>query len=164
MNIIEFKNVSKSFFTQNLYKNVDLEINSDEKIALVGNNGTGKSTFIKLIMDEQSPDRGKVIRNEDAIISCFDQFGKIDLNKKVEDLLNSPFEEVIAVQKELELVSSQFSDNSEENEKLLEKYAELSDRFESLGGYSYLHVQSEFIDIFELTDKLNKTFKELSGG
>ncbi|MEG0300180.1 MAG: ATP-binding cassette domain-containing protein [Cetobacterium sp.] len=164
MNIIEFKNVSKSFFTQNLYKNVDLEINSDEKIALVGNNGTGKSTFIKLIMDEQSPDRGKVIRNEDAIISCFDQFGKIDLNKKVEDLLNSPFEEVIAVQKELESVSSQFSDNSEENEKLLEKYAELSDRFESLGGYSYLHVQSEFIDIFELTDKLNKTFKELSGG
>ncbi|MGL6098553.1 MAG: ATP-binding cassette domain-containing protein, partial [Fusobacteriaceae bacterium] len=49
MTIIDFKNVSKTFFSQNLYKDVEFEINSTDKIALVGNNGTGKSTLIKLI-------------------------------------------------------------------------------------------------------------------
>ena len=85
MNIIEIQNVSKSFFTQKLYKNVDLEINSEDKIALTGHNGTGKSTFIKLITGEQDPDYGKVIIDEEATISCFDQFGRIDLDMKVED-------------------------------------------------------------------------------
>ncbi|MGL5543048.1 MAG: ATP-binding cassette domain-containing protein, partial [Fusobacteriaceae bacterium] len=91
MNIIEFKNVSKSFFTQKLYADINLEINSRDKIALIGNNGTGKSTFIKLIKDEELPDEGEVIINEEAVIACFDQFGSIDQNMKVEELLNLPF-------------------------------------------------------------------------
>ncbi len=164
MNIIEFQNVSKSFFTQKLYKNVDLEINSEDKIALTGHNGTGKSTFVKLITEEQYPDYGEIIVNEEATVSCFDQFGKIDLNMTVEDLLNIPFERVIATQEELELVSTQFTDNNEENEALLEKYSEISDRFESLGAYSYLHIKAEFIEVFEIGDKLGRKFRELSGG
>ena len=164
MNIIEFKNVSKSFFTQKLYADINLEINSRDKIALIGNNGTGKSTFIKLIKDEELPDEGEVIINEEAVIACFDQFGSIDQNMKVEELLNLPFQHIIHAQNELEHISTLFSEDDEENAKLLEKYAELSDRFESMGGYSYVHVQSEFIEVFELGDKLGKKFRELSGG
>nr|WP_307774530.1 ATP-binding cassette domain-containing protein [uncultured Cetobacterium sp.] len=164
MNILEFKGVSKSFFTQKLYKKVNLEINSGDKIALIGNNGVGKSTFIKMITDEERPDYGCVDVNEEAKIVVFDQFGKVDQDKKVDELLNQPFEKVISVQHELEAVSTQFSDNTEENEKLLERYSELSDEFESLGGYSYLHIQSEFIEVFGLEDKLDKTFRQLSGG
>ena len=164
MNIIEFQSVSKSFFTQKLYKEVNLEINSGEKIALTGHNGTGKSTLIKLITGEQYPDYGKIIINEEAVISCFDQFGKLDLNMKVEDLLNVPFEKVIMAQKELEEVSALFADENQDTDALMERYSEASDRFESLGGYSYLHIQSEFIEVFEIGDKLEKKFRELSGG
>lgn len=164
MNIVEFQNVSKSFFTQRLYKKVDLEINSGDKIALKGHNGTGKSTLVKLITGEEHPDYGKIIINEEATISCFDQFGKIDLDMKVEYLLNSPFEEVIATQEELETISAKFSDNDADTEALMEKYSEVSDRFESMGGYSYLHIQSQFIETFEIGDKLGKKFRELSGG
>ncbi len=164
MNIIEFQNVSKSFFTQKLYKNVNLEINSKDKIAVTGHNGTGKSTFIKLITGEQDPDYGQVIINEEATFSCFDQFGRVDMDMKVDDLLNVPFKDVMETQKELEYLSAQFSDDAEENEAIMEKYSEISDRFESLGAYSYLHIKSEFIDVFEIGDKLDKKFRELSGG
>ncbi|WP_321328526.1 ATP-binding cassette domain-containing protein [uncultured Ilyobacter sp.] len=164
MNLIEFQNVSKSFFTQKLYKKVNLEINSGDKIALTGHNGTGKSTFIKLITGEEDPDYGQVIINEEISFSCFDQFGRVDQNMKVEDLLNIPFEDVIATQTELELISAQFSDDAKENEAIMEKYALVSDKFESLGGYSYIHIQSEFIDVFGIGDKLGKKFRELSGG
>lgn len=164
MTIVEFKNVSKSFFSQNLYKHVDLEVNSGDKIALVGNNGTGKSTLIKLLSGSENPDRGIVIREEEAVISCFDQFGRVDLDSKVQDLLNSPFEKVMSVQAELDAVSAEFTGDMDNDEKVMEKYSKLSDEFESLGGYSYIHVQSEFIDTFELNDKLDKKFRELSGG
>ncbi|MGL5963416.1 MAG: ABC-F family ATP-binding cassette domain-containing protein [Fusobacteriaceae bacterium] len=164
MNIIEFKNVSKSFFTQKLYSDINLEINSRDKIALLGNNGTGKSTFIKLIKDDELPDEGEVLINEEARIACFDQFGSIDQTMKVRDLLNLPFQHIIDAQAELEEISTLFSEDDDENAKLLQKYSELSDRFESMGGYSYIHVQSEFIDVFELGDKLEKKFSELSGG
>ncbi|MGL4898420.1 MAG: ATP-binding cassette domain-containing protein, partial [Cetobacterium sp.] len=145
MTIVEFKNVSKSFFSQNLYKHVDLEVNSGDKIALVGNNGTGKSTLIKLLSGSENPDRGTVIREEEAVISCFDQFGRVDLDSKVQDLLNSPFEKVMSVQAELDAVSAEFTGDMDNDEKVMEKYSKLSDEFESLGGYSYIHVQSEFI-------------------
>ncbi|MGL5088719.1 MAG: ATP-binding cassette domain-containing protein [Cetobacterium sp.] len=164
MTIIEFKDVSKTFFSQNLYKHVDLEINSSDKIALVGNNGTGKSTLIKLITGAEYPDRGTVTRDESAVITCFDQFGRVNLESKVQDLLDSPFKRVMAVQVELDAVSAQFTGDADNDEKVMEQYSKISDEFESLGGYSYIHVQSEFIDTFELTDKLDKKFKELSGG
>lgn len=164
MNIVELKNVSKSFFSQNLYKHINLEINSGDKIAIVGNNGTGKSTLIKLVSGAETPDRGIVSKEEGAIISCFDQFGRVDLDSRVQDLLNSPFEKVMSIQAELDVVSTEFTGDMDNDEKTMEKYSKLSDEFESLGGYSYIHIQSEFIDTFGLNDKLNKKFRELSGG
>lgn len=164
MNIVELKNVSKSFFSQNLYKHINLEINSGDKIAIVGNNGTGKSTLIKLVSGAETPDRGTVSKEEGAIISCFDQFGRVDLDSRVQDLLNSPFEKVMSIQAELDIVSTEFTGDMDNDEKTMEKYSKLSDEFESLGGYSYIHIQSEFIDTFGLNDKLNKKFRELSGG
>lgn len=164
MNIVEFKNVSKSFFSQKLYTHVDLEINEGEKIALVGHNGTGKSTFIKLLLGVERPDKGEIVVAEDKKIICFDQFSAVDETKRVEELLNEPFEEVIRVQKEMESISERFSNEDEDMEKLMEVYSEVMDRFESLGGYNYLQLQSEFIETFELTDKVHRTFGELSGG
>lgn len=164
MNIIEFKNVSKSFFSQRLYKHVDLEINSFDKIALVGHNGSGKSTFLKLITGEELPNKGDIIINEEAKIVCFDQFGKVDPTKKVSELLNEPFERVIEIQGKLEEISAKFTDETADYDALLEEYSQLNDIFESLGGYDYMHIQSEFIETFGLGDKLERVFKELSGG
>lgn len=164
MNIIELKNISKSFFSQKLYTNVNIDINNGEKIALIGNNGSGKSTFVRILLGLESPDKGEVIINEEKKIIYFDQFNKIDENKRVQELLNQPFEKVIEAQKEMEKISEEFSHENINMNKLMEKYSKAMDKFESFGGYSYLQTQSEFIETFEVKDKLNRKFNELSGG
>ena len=164
MDIIELKNVSKFYLTQKLYDNVNFTISSKDKIALLGNNGVGKSTLLKIILEEEIPDDGEIIMEEGVTISYFDQFGKIDMEKKVEELLDIPFEKVIRIQAELEEVGSKFSDSDIDMEALMEKYAQLNDEFESLGGYSYMHIQAEFSEVFGFSDKLQRKFSELSGG
>lgn len=164
MNIIEFKDVSKFFFTQKLYDNVNFTIGTKEKIALLGNNGVGKSTLVKLIMDEEIPDDGEIVVEEGVKISYFDQFGKIDMDKKVEELLDIPFEEVIRLQSEVEALANKFTEEGIDMEALMEEYSKLNDQFESFGGYSYMHIQAEFSEVFGFSDKLQRKFSELSGG
>ena len=61
MDIIELKNVSKFYLTQKLYDNVNFTISSKGKIALLGNNGVGKSTLLKIILEEEITDDGEII-------------------------------------------------------------------------------------------------------
>ena len=164
MDIIELKNVSKFYLTQKLYDNVNFTINSGDKIALLGNNGVGKSTLLKIIMEEEVPDDGEVIVEEGMRISYFDQLGKIDMEKRVEELLDIPFQEVIKLQNEVESLANKFTEEGIDMDALMDEYSKLNDQFESFGGYSYMHVQSEFIEIFGFSDKLQRKFSELSGG
>jgi len=164
MNIIEFKDVAKSHLTQKLYENVNLEINKGDKITIVGNNGSGKSTLLKLINEDEYPNYGDIIIGEEAKISYFDQFGETSLDKTVKELLDSPFEHIVKAQVHLEEISTQFTGESDNDERVMEEFQKASDYFESLGAYDYIHLQSEFIDVFELESKLDRKFKDLSGG
>lgn len=164
MNLIELKNISKSYFSQNLYKNVNLEINKGEKIALIGNNGVGKTTFLKLLLEIERANHGTIDKVENIKISYLEQHNIINDDTIVSNLLNEPFEHIIKVQSEMDEIGKQFTGIAKEDEITMKKYIKLSDEFDSLGGFSYLQKQAEFISIFGLNDKLNKVFKELSGG
>ncbi len=164
MNIIEFKDVAKSHLTQKLYENVNLEINKGDKIAIVGDNGSGKSTLLKLINEDEYPTYGDIVIAEEAQISYFDQFGETSLDKSVKELLDSPFEHIVKAQAHLEEISTQFTGEADNDERVMNEFQKASDVFESLGAYDYIHLQSEFIDVFELDGKLDRKFKDLSGG
>ncbi|MBQ1603762.1 MAG: ABC-F family ATP-binding cassette domain-containing protein, partial [Oscillospiraceae bacterium] len=58
--VFEIKHVSKSFGERTLFSDLDLKVEGGERIALIGDNGTGKTTLIKLLMDEEYPDEGKI--------------------------------------------------------------------------------------------------------
>jgi len=58
--VLQVKNIWKSFGSQDILKGIDLHIRSKERVALVGSNGSGKSTFLKIIMQDDIPDRGEV--------------------------------------------------------------------------------------------------------
>ena len=64
--ILSCQNISKSFGTDEILKNVSFHIEANEKAAIVGINGAGKSTLLKIIMQKETPDTGEVILAKDA--------------------------------------------------------------------------------------------------
>ena len=66
--ILSCQNISKSFGTDEILKNVSFHIEANEKAAIVGINGAGKSTLLKIIMQKETPDTGEVILAKDATI------------------------------------------------------------------------------------------------
>ncbi len=71
--MIELSNVSKSFGKQTLFNEVTFRLNSGDKIGLVGRNGSGKSTLFKLILDEEHPDAGEILKPKNYRIGALKQ-------------------------------------------------------------------------------------------
>lgn len=83
--VITFKDVSFRYTDKNLLDKVSFSITDQDKTGLVGLNGTGKSTLIKLIEDEIRPQSGEIIKSENMIISYLEQEPDIPLNTKILD-------------------------------------------------------------------------------
>ncbi len=160
MNIIEIKNLEMQYFEKVLYNNVNLEINKGDKIALLGENGKGKSTLINLITGKEIQTNGTITIADDLKMSVLNQFSPIDEGLTVKEILDIPFTKIINVSKELEELSLKIADNDE----LFDDYLKKSEEFESLGGYDYIVTQEKFIKSFDFEKLLDRQFKTLSGG
>jgi ATPase subunit of ABC transporter with duplicated ATPase domains len=66
--MIFLKDVSKQFGEKVLFKNVDLQVGFNDRIGLIGQNGSGKTTIFSLILDEQAPDSGQIEKNKNMIV------------------------------------------------------------------------------------------------
>jgi ATP-binding cassette subfamily F protein uup len=90
--ILELITVSKSFNNVPLLKEVSLTLNAGERIGIIGPNGTGKTTLLRMILGEEHPSSGKVIRGKNTKIAYFDQKREcLDPTVRVEDALGSGF-------------------------------------------------------------------------
>ena len=70
MNILSMENVTKGFTEKILFENVSFGINDNDRIGVVGINGTGKSTFLKLVSGNIEPDSGKIVRSSGLAVQC----------------------------------------------------------------------------------------------
>ena len=82
-NLITCKALGKSFGAQNLFKNINLVVNSGEKIGVIGPNGSGKSTLLKIICGHEEADSGQVVRQKFIRLSYLAQEDVFDLGKSV---------------------------------------------------------------------------------
>jgi ABC transport system ATP-binding/permease protein len=82
-NLISCKALGKSFGAQNLFKNINLVVNSGEKIGVIGPNGSGKSTLLKIICGLEDADSGQVVRQKFVRLSYLAQDDVFDLEKSV---------------------------------------------------------------------------------
>ncbi|MCK5567528.1 MAG: ABC-F family ATP-binding cassette domain-containing protein, partial [Actinomycetia bacterium] len=83
MNILSMKNVSKSFSEKVLFENISFGITDSDRIGLVGVNGTGKSTFLKMISGQIEPDSGSITRSSGITVQYLSQNPDFNEDKTV---------------------------------------------------------------------------------
>ena len=136
--ILSCQNISKSFGTDEVLKDINFHIEANEKAAIVGINGAGKSTLLKIIMHEEQPDTGDVVLAKDATIGYLAQYQDIAGHQTIyEEVLNSR-QEILAAEERLRNMEKEMNGLlGEALEQLLDTYHRLSHEFERMGGYTY---------------------------
>jgi ATP-binding cassette subfamily F protein 3 len=125
--LYQASHVSKSFGTEDVFEDCTFEIKGKEKIAIVGRNGCGKTTFLKCMCGEESFDGGNVSRASDTVIGYLAQKALDNDEETVRDALKRVFEHVFVIQREMNALEKQME--TDHSEKLLNRYANLQETF-----------------------------------
>lgn len=104
MSLLEIRRLTHSFGENLLYKNAEFALNKGEHIGVVGQNGTGKSTLIKLCTKQILPDEGQIKWQPNITIGYLDQYAEIDHNITMRDFLKSAFSNLYQIEKEMTLL------------------------------------------------------------
>lgn len=164
--ILSCQNISKSFGTDEILKDVSFHIEANEKAAIVGINGAGKSTLLKIMMQEEMPDCGEVTFAKDATVGYLAQHQNIMGQQTIYEEVLSARSDILGMEERLRVMEEKMNQLSgEELEQLLDTYHRLSHEFELLGGYTY---RSEVAGVLKglgfLEEDCSKRMGELSGG
>ena len=115
MILMQLKNISKSFGSDNILMNVDLEIKTSDRIAIVGRNGAGKSTLLKIMTNEISHDNGEIFKTKDLNIGYLEQHITINENTTVWQFMLDVFSDFIIEEKALNELAKKIEDNAHAN-------------------------------------------------
>ena len=138
--MLRLERVSKIYPTGEVLRDVTWEVKSGDRIGLVGVNGAGKSTQLRLIAGQEEPSSGQVVRQGDPRIAYLQQEFDVDLDRTVRQELFQAFGEAADVlnrqrQVEEEMAGEQASSDPDHLDALIQDLGQLQNRFESLHGY-----------------------------
>ncbi len=135
MNLVRINNLNKTFGGNVLFNNLSMEINSDEKIALIGRNGVGKSTLVRIILNEITPDSGEIFIFRQAKIGYLSQkIIESEESTLIEECLKV-FEDIIKIEKQLKNLAENLK--SDHSEQALNRYSDKEHEYMIKGGYEY---------------------------
>lgn len=142
MIILQVNQLSKYFGADLILSNVKMEIQSKDRIAIVGRNGAGKSTLLKIIAGELSYDSGELIKPKDLTIGFLEQHTGLDSDKSIWEEMLSVFTDLQEMERRLRDLEQEMSDekvysNQELYQKVLSEYDRLQLEFKDRGGYQY---------------------------
>ncbi len=162
--MISISDLDFHFGSRALYDHASLHIKPKDKIGLIGLNGTGKSTLLRLLVGEYKADGGTISMAKDVSLGFLNQdLLSYDTHESILNVALQAFEEALDLQKKIDAILLEFENNYADD--LVDKLAALQERFEALGGYT---MQARAEEILEglgfATDELPKPLKSFSGG
>jgi ATP-binding cassette subfamily F protein 3 len=163
---ISLNNIKKNYGFKNVLDGLNLEIQTGDRIAIVGNNGAGKTTLFKIIMGIESYNEGTVSLKKGSTLGFLEQVQpNYDKDIIVKDILMQAFLELTEIEKELNVLEIKMANYLEDTNKLMKRYGELQTYFISKDGYNIDLNISKMCSVFKITeDMLYKKFSSLSGG
>lgn len=137
--MIYVSGIAKNYGSKTLYKDGSFQINRGDKIGLVGTNGSGKTTILKILANEESVDEGQVSISDKLKIGYFSQnLEQMSGNSALSEV-ESAHPRFKIVQSELQLLEAKLSEELSDDDmsKVLERYGEMQAEFEAMGGYEF---------------------------
>ena len=164
--ILACHNITKAFGDQIIVKSGSFHIENREKAALIGLNGAGKSTILKMIMKELDTDSGEIIITKGKTIGYLSQHQNLSSENSILEEIKTAKAEIIEMEKQIRVMEMEMKHlQGEELESRLHSYHLLTERFEQADGYAY---QSEIIGVLKglgfQEQEFSKSVDTLSGG
>jgi len=166
--MLQIRGLGKGFRAQWLFRKVDFQINERDRIGLVGENGTGKSTLMKILSGLASTDEGEVIGARDLTFGYLPQDGLFVRGRTLFEEASSVFEDLRKMESDcrrLEHELAEMEHSGPEYERKLERYSSLSQQFRLQGGYAVeAKTGAVLLGLGFSQDDLNRPCEEFSGG
>lgn len=159
---IKAEKITKNFGGHPLFQELTVDIHASEHVAIVGNNGCGKTTLLKIMAEEEAVDTGRIIKAKGSRVGFLHQIPNYP-DMTVHDVMYEAFDKLNHIQKNMKQLEQQMA-TSDDLESLLKKYGTLQEQFEANDGYildSKISYVSTGLGIAHLVEE---NFEQLSGG
>lgn len=162
--LLGLQNVTFEFGARVIVKDATWHIQSNERIGLIGYNGTGKSTLLKVFTGQYQPSAGTVEKSRDTTIGFLHQdLLSFDTDDSILQVALGAFEKVLQLEKEIAEIGIELEKSSDED--LAHRYADKLHELEILDGYSIHHKTEEILQGLGFANAdLQRPYKEFSGG
>ena len=167
--MVSVEHLKVEFGTTPLFHDVSYVINDKDRIALVGKNGAGKSTMLKIIAGLQQPTSGTVSVSGGTTIGYLPQVMVLTDERTVKEEAEQAFSDISQMQERLERMNQELADRTDYESadymSLVEKFSHESERFQMMGGLNY-HAELErtLLGLGFVRDDFDRPTREFSGG
>jgi len=163
---IGLKNIVKSYGADNILRDVSFDLQQDERLGLIGINGSGKTTIFKIIAGIDAQDSGLMNFRKGITVGYLHQIPDVFNSFTALEVLQEAFSEVFQLKERMERLESEMSSAEQQKvEKLMKIYGDLQSQFEQSGGYEIDVNLNKICGGLKINDELKKrNFSTLSGG
>jgi ATP-binding cassette subfamily F protein 3 len=135
--LFRLSEVHKSYGAQDVLRGVSLQINPGEHVGLVGRNGAGKTTIFRLVTNDETPDRGEVVRARGLKLGLLAQHIHFEKGSTVHESALAAFGRLQQIEHDMHELEHRMADAGDDLEKVLERYSDLQHEYEREGGFEY---------------------------
>lgn len=163
---IGVSNIAKFYGVDRIFENVTFDVKTKDKIGLVGRNGTGKTTLMKILAGYENFQGGQINKRKGLVLSYLEQIPNYEDVNTVTDVLNEAFQSIKDIKDEMEKLEKTFDNlNGDELEYAVKKYSDLQDSYQIAGGYDTKEKLNKILRGLNISDEMQKReFNTLSGG
>ena len=170
MILLQGQGLARHFGPDVLFENISLEVQERSRIALVGRNGTGKSTLLKILAGIEEPSLGMVSKKKDLSIGYLDQYASVDSENTIWEEMIELFKGVEALKKEALLIADKLGNpdvlaNESLYQQTLARYDDLQEQLNKMNAYGYEGEIRSVLHGFQFyPEDYDKPIQQLSGG
>ncbi len=166
MNLLTGKQLKLYYGDLQIFSDVDIDVIKNSRVGIVGPNGSGKTSLIKMMLGELSPDEGVIEKSPSLSIGYVPQTTTNKTNGSLKDEIMLAFEELVELEDQLSKSAMQIQETSARERHLAEnKYSRLLRKYELIGGYNYQNRMERVVAGLELHPNiLDNKATTVSGG